>query len=120
MTKSYDFSPTSFHYTFGPHEPVLRLHVGDKVSTTTDDMTCLDSEGKNKQNVEIRTLTGESNSKANTLVGPFYIEEAQFGDTLVIDLLEIRPNQNFACSKHKPGFGALGIEDFDFGLRWFW
>ena len=26
-----------------------------------------------------------------------------------------RRTRNFAYSTHKPGFGALGIEDFDFG-----
>jgi len=115
LSKNYNFSPTRFHYTFGPHEPVLKLHIGDKVSTKTDDISGFESEMKKLHKDKMHTGEESSYFEGNPLVGPFYIEEAQFGDTLVIELLKIRPNRNFAYSTHKPGFGALGIEDFDFG-----
>jgi acetamidase/formamidase len=69
----------------------------------------------NGQNDVLHSVKREGCFEANPLVGPFYVEEAQVGDTLVIDLLKIRPSQNFAYSEHKPGFGALGIEDFASG-----
>jgi acetamidase/formamidase len=66
--------------------PVLRLFPGDTVRTSA-----VDSEGRD-HNGEQRVLGG------NPLTGPFYIEGAIPGDTLVVHLHRVQPNRSWAVS----------------------
>ena len=78
----HHFKPTQYHRALGPYEPVLRVRSGDTISTTTVDAAGAD------QNGEAVTPRG------NPQTGPFHIEEAEPGDTLVVNLDRIRPNRN--------------------------
>ena len=80
-----DFVPTKFHRQFnGKTEPALHLNPGDTVRTK-----CVDAGGKDEKNVS-RSLGG------NPLTGPFFIETAWPGDTLVVHLNRVRLNRDSA------------------------
>src|SRR5215212_344400 len=78
---THHFTPIRYHTAIGAHEPVLRIADGDTVITAT-----VDAMGKDA-----------SDSKAtpggNPMTGPFYIEGAEPGDTLVLHLDRITPNR---------------------------
>lgn len=78
----HHFQPTRYHNTLGPHEPVLRIADGDTVVTTTIDAHGTDQFGN---------LVGV---RPNPLTGPFYIEGAAPGDTLVVHFDRLAPNRD--------------------------
>lgn len=90
------FEPSSFSMHFGSAvAPVLRIFPGDSVSTWSLDADGYDAVRKR------RTLGG------NPLTGPFYIEGALPGDTLVVHLQRIRTNQTTAQSGSRLAPGAV-------------
>jgi acetamidase/formamidase len=83
--RTHDFSPTAFHlYYAGRNAPVLRIAPGDRVRTTT-----LDNEGQDDA-LHWRGMPG------NTLTGPFYVEGAMPGDTLVVRIEGVRLTRDSA------------------------
>jgi amidase len=83
----HDFLPTQFHRVFSDAiAPALRIFPGDTVRTWTVDAGGFDSKG------ERRSLGG------NPETGPFYVEGALPGDTLVVKLNRIRLNRDSAGS----------------------
>lgn len=78
----YQFEPTHYHTAIGAHPPVLRIADGDSVSTTTVDAGGRDRHG------EAVTPGG------NPQTGPFYVEGAEPGDTLVLRLERLVPNRD--------------------------
>jgi acetamidase/formamidase len=77
----HHFTPTHYHTTIGSHPPVLRIADGDTVVTTTVDARGADASGQ------------RVTPPGNPQTGPFYIEGAQPGDTLVVKLEKLRPNR---------------------------
>jgi amidase len=83
--RTHQFTPTQFHRLFsGNIEPALHINPGDTVQTKSVDAGGVDEKG------EHRSLGG------NPLTGPFYIEGAVPGDTLVVHLNRIRLNRDTA------------------------
>lgn len=83
----YEFTPTIFHRQFSAsNEPVLKIAPGDTVHTTT-----VDAGGTDEHGVK-RVLGG------NPETGPFYVETAWPGDTLVVHFTRIRLNRDYATS----------------------
>ena len=78
----HTFQPERYYSTFGAHEPVLRIAPGDSVATTT-----VDARG---MNAALETVGGRPNPQT----GPFHIEGAEPGDTLVVRFDRIRPNRD--------------------------
>jgi amidase len=82
--KTYDFEPTSFYTTYSAAwTPVLRIRPGDTVRTRTVD--------NNRDAKATRYGVG-----GNPSTGPFYIEGAMPGDTLVVKLNKVRANKKTA------------------------
>lgn len=75
------FSPTHYHVTIGSHEPVLRIAPGDTVITATVDAAGGDAAGDKVAD------------HGNPQTGPFFIEGADPGDTLVVHLDRITPSR---------------------------
>jgi amidase len=75
------FSPTHYHVTIGSHEPVLRIAPGDTVIAATADAAGRDAAGDKVAEA------------GNPMTGPFYIEGAEQGDTLVVHLDRITPSR---------------------------
>jgi acetamidase/formamidase len=87
MPQVHDFEPTEFHRVFSDAiPPVLRIFPGDTVRTWTVDAGGVDSKG-------VRRCQG-----GNPETGPFYIEGALPGDTLVVKLDRVRLNRDSAGS----------------------
>ena len=85
--RHHEFTPTVFYRQFSPHnQPVLTVNPGDTIHTTT-----VDAGGSDEKGVA-RVLGG------NPETGPFYIQHAYPGDTLVIHLDRVRLNRNWALS----------------------
>lgn len=83
---SHTFEPTRYHTTIGPHEPVLHIGDGDTVRTTTVDSLGYDARGE------------QVAPRGNAQTGPFYVEGAESGDTLVVHLDELSPNRDSGWS----------------------
>ena len=78
---THHFEPTVYHIAIGAHEPVLHIDSGDTVVTTTVDAGGVDAAG------EAVTEGG------NPQTGPFYINGAEPGDTLVVHFDRLVPNR---------------------------
>jgi acetamidase/formamidase len=77
----HDFEPTTFHLAIGSHEPVLRVASGDSIRTW-----CVDSAGYDRNGDDLT-------EGGNPMTGPFYVEDAEPGDTLSVRFDRIRSNR---------------------------
>lgn len=85
--QQHEFTPTVFYRQFSPfYPPVLTVNPGDTIHTTT-----VDAGGTDHDNVT-RVLGG------NPQTGPFYVASAMPGDTLVVHILKLRLNRDWALS----------------------
>jgi acetamidase/formamidase len=83
----HDFTPTVFYRQFSPSNmPVLTVNPGDTIHTTTVDAGGYDEHGVH------RVLGG------NPETGPFFIRGAEPGDTLVVHLVRLKLNRDYAIS----------------------
>lgn len=81
----HNFQPSTYDLQYESRgTPVLRLVPGDRVRTTL-----LDNEGQDAS-LEWRAMPG------NTLTGPFFVDGAMPGDTLVVKLHSVRLNRDTA------------------------
>lgn len=78
---THKFKPTHYWNTLGRHPHVLKVAPGDTIVTT-----CVDARGLD-HNDQQATPPG------NPMTGPFYVEGATPGDTLVVRLEKLRPNR---------------------------
>ena len=104
------FFPSTYYYTFGPHETALRLKPGDRLVTDTVDARGYDCEGNSIPESMRQQSEDTEYYRANPLVGPFYIEDALLGDTLIVKILKIELNRDYAWSKNNSNFGSLTEE----------
>jgi len=85
--KRHEFVPATFYRRFSAeNKPVLTVAPGDTIHTTT-----VDASGGDEKGVT-RVLGG------NPETGPFYIETASPGDTLVMHITRLRLNRDYAIS----------------------
>ena len=88
------FTPTVGYPTFAVREPVLRISPGTVLHSETNTGPYYEPGGG--------AFPGE--------VGPFYIEGATINDTLVIEIIEVKPNSNLAGSQIYSDFGGLATD----------
>jgi amidase len=99
----HEFTPTVFYRAFSATTtPVLSVAPGDTIHTTTVDAGGADSQG-------VRRSRG-----GNPQTGPFYVETAMPGDTLVVHLVRLRLNRDYAVSDD--GFVESAL-DSDLAVR---
>ncbi|MDZ4799768.1 MAG: acetamidase/formamidase family protein [Bryobacteraceae bacterium] len=80
--ETHRFEPTEYHNTFSfAHKPVLRIKPGDRVITKTIDARGFDEKGVQR------------GQRSNPQTGPFFIEGAEAGDTLVVYIEKLEPNR---------------------------
>ena len=119
--KVYDYEPKSFYTTYSAEwAPVLRIYPGDTVRTRTVD--------NDRDGAATRYGVG-----GNPSTGPFYVEGALPGDTLVVHLLKLRANKKTArqgtrintraitaqylvAAKYDPAFSGEWLLDMDKGV----
>lgn len=99
--QTYTFEPEQFHRVFsGTIAPVLKIKPGDTVKTWTVDAGGRDAHGKGRS------------GGGNPETGPFYVEGAGPGDTLVVKFNRIRLNRDSAGSGDRIVPDALGAGYF--------
>jgi acetamidase/formamidase len=85
--QSIHFIPKSYSNVFSSQPvPVLRVHQGDTVFTTSVDAIGVDQNGNKVA------------KRGNPLTGPFFIEGAEASDILAVTLLQVTLNRNFATT----------------------
>src|SRR5579871_2800357 len=86
-------------YVYGAATPVAHVKPGDVIETNT-----LDAFGNvlKKPGDKLSLVKGD-----NPLTGPFYIDGAQPGDTLVVKILDLQVDGNQGVGTFGPGFGAV-------------
>jgi acetamidase/formamidase len=89
---------------FGPADPVAALRPGDTLDTNTLDCFggALQKPGDTMSMVKMD----------NPLTGPFYVEGAQPGDTLVVKFLDLSIDGDQGIGNYVPGFGALSSSTY--------
>src|SRR5215472_5087026 len=96
MAETVQVMPQTYYRTFAHTNPVLkRIRPGDVVVTKT-----LDSGGQDYQS-EHRSEPG------NPLTGPFLVEGAEPGDSLIVTLRRVRLNRNWGYSAYRLGLYSL-------------
>jgi amidase len=82
--------PDRYYNTFSHTNPVfLRINQGDVVVTKTVDSGGFDDQGKSR-------ATG-----GNPLTGPFYIDNAEPGDAILVHLRKVRLNRNWGSTAYR-------------------
>src|SRR5262249_38259090 len=112
--ETHDFTPTKFHRFFsGTIPPAMHINPGDTVRTTTVDAGGRDAKGARRS------------GGGNPETGPFYVESAAPGDTLVVKFNRIRLNRDSAGSGDRivpdalgPGYARNAKYDDNFSSNW--
>ncbi len=104
---THKLEPETYYYTYGPFEPLARIHDGDTVIAETRDAMGCDAERNPLPESGKQKLPGTSLKESNPAVGPLFVEEAEEGDMLAIRIDRIRLNRDFAISKQGANFGSL-------------
>src|SRR6056297_952638 len=91
----HEFTPETYHTTIGPHAPALHVEPGDTIFTTT-----VDALG---QDENLRQVA----ERGNPMTGPFFVEGAAPGDTLVVVFESIEPNRRDGFTSPRVAAGVL-------------
>ncbi len=93
-------------YTFGGAAPVRHVAPGTRIVTWTED--CYDGAVTRPDQLPSKVAPiGHDNPQT----GPFYVDGAEPGDTLVVRIEKLEPARPYGISSSFPGFGALNATD---------
>lgn len=100
----YHADISNVKYVYGVASPVARLHPGNILEANS-----LDCFGNaiHKPGDTQALVKGD-----NPLTGPFFIEGAEPGDTLVVHILDLQVDGNQGLGAFAPGFGALNATNY--------
>lgn len=102
------FTPTreQFVYTFGGAAPVMRIKPGTVLKLWSEDAF-------NQSLTSINDVPSHliDFRYGNPQTGPFYVEGAEPGDTLVIHIVDLTPARTWGASATIPFFGGLTNTD---------
>ncbi len=101
----YDPGDTVYFTYCYAHPVAARIKPGDTVFTRTRDASNDAFSPSDKTLAPKLDLT-----KVNPQTGPFYVEGAEPGDTLVVHLDKVEPNRDWGWGGSIPYFGALAPE----------
>ena len=98
--------PEELAYTFGGVDPVRSVRPGDVLKLWSQDAfngRLRSSEDRVSERVDPRFV--------NPQTGPFHVEGARPGDTLVLHLVDLTPARSYGVSTTVPLFGGLTTTD---------
>jgi amidase len=95
----HKFQPIKFYHTYGPNEPAYHVQPGDTVA-----------DGKPLSEEMRESKRGTILSSSNPLTGPFFVEGSEVGDTLDVEIQNIKLTRESAYSNILPNFGSLTEE----------
>jgi acetamidase/formamidase len=103
-----EYTPTreEYAYTFGGVPPVMKVKPGTALRLWSEDAF----------NHALRSVDDLSSEKVdlrfvNPQTGPFYVEGAEPGDTLVLHLVALEPARDWGASAAIPFFGGMTSTD---------
>src|SRR5450759_1244259 len=100
----YEPKESDLKFVFGVAPPVATVKPGDIIDTKTFD--CFGNVIQ-KPGDTLAKVKGD-----NPLTGPFYVEGAEPGDTLVVKILDLTVDSNQGVGALAPGFGALNTTNY--------
>ncbi|HUJ14488.1 MAG TPA: acetamidase/formamidase family protein [Thermoanaerobaculia bacterium] len=93
-------------YTFGGAAPKMHIEPGTRIVSWSED--CYDGAVTRPDQLPSKVMPpGHDNPQT----GPFYVDGAEPGDTLVIHINKLEPARDHGISSFFPGFGALNATD---------
>jgi len=101
---SYHATIDTVKYVFGVAAPVAHLRAGNILEANSLD--CFGNSIK-KPGDPLALVKGD-----NPLTGPFFIDGAEPGDTLVVHILDLQVDGNQGIGAFAPGFGALNQTNY--------
>ena len=115
MPKTHYLPDERVHFTWDAgNEPVLEIESGDTVVVWTRDV----SDNQIGPDSDVSVIAGLDWDRVYPLAGPIVVKGAQPGDTLAVEILDIR-TQGWGWTAILPGFGLLPEEFPDAYLRIF-
>lgn len=114
--------PEKFYVTFGPHKPAMNLKSGQSLQVTVPDCDGYGPDGKVMDRHRFESSLHAPIMVGNPLAGPYYIEEAQPGDSLGIHIEKIVIEQDFGRTGistrqiHIPAKLLVMDQDVDFNV----
>jgi amidase len=104
QTVKYQATIDDVKYVYATAPPVAHVHPGNIL-----DANSLDCFGNaiQKPGDKLSMIKGD-----NPLTGPFYIDGAEPGDTLVVHILDLQVDGNQGLGALGPGFGALNATTY--------
>jgi acetamidase/formamidase len=103
MSGVREIRTSDYAYVFSPYaEPIARVKPGEIVDVVTED--AFESKITSESDVIAEVLNFPY---LNPQTGPIYVEGAEPGDTLVVEILGIELTRDHAISAHIPYFGGL-------------
>jgi amidase len=100
----YQGTLNNVKYVYATVAPVAHLKPGDVLDTNTLD--CF-GDAIRKPGDTLSMAPGD-----NPLTGPFFIDGAELGDTLVVKILDLHVNGDQGIGALGPGFGALNATNY--------
>lgn len=99
-------APEQYAWTFGGAAPVARVRPGTALKLWSDDAFC----GRLRS---VTDLPGTALQMpfVNPQTGPFFVEGAEPGDTLVLHVVDLEPARDWGASALIPFFGGLTSTD---------
>ena len=99
-----EFTPDreQYAYTFGGTAPVMTVKPGTALRLWSDDAFCgalRSVDDLSSEKVDLRFV--------NPQTGPFYVDGAEPGDTLVLHLVSLEPARDWGASAAIPFFGGM-------------
>ena len=103
-----EYTPTreQYAYTFGGAAPAMRVRPGTALRLWSDDAfggALRSVDDLSSEKVDLRFV--------NPQTGPFYVEGAEPGDTLVLHLVALEPARDWGASAAIPFFGGMTSTD---------
>lgn len=97
VNNSFVYSPT--------REPIAEVALGEQVKIITLDTF------SNRVKYNCEDSVHKLDGALNPLIGPIYINSAEPGDVLTIEIIDISPTRDWAVSILDPSIGGLTSED---------
>jgi len=110
--RTYTPGREDYAYTFGGVAPVMRIPPGTALRLWSDDAF-----GGALQSVDDLSAAKVDLRFVNPQTGPFHVEGAEPGDTLVLHLVSLEPARDWGASAAIPFFGGMTSTDRTVSLQ---
>jgi len=87
--------PQKYYMTLGQHEPSLKIKSGQRVQVTLPDCDGYDPDGEVLDKSRFEQNKNGTMIPANPCAGPYYIEDAQVGDSIAVHIENIEIDRDF-------------------------